>query len=326
MVSKYKNQYTQDIDKNAKIKSVEFKQKIEILEDDNNLSEIINLDQAREKIYAKTKEAVFIEVKSGENLWTIGNNNNISVEELQNLNPQVDKEMRINPGDKLVISPEKPMLEVVIDFENTVVEDIPFETEYVKDSTMNESQRKTISEGVNGKQEVTYEIVLVNGNISEQKISNKKIIEPPVSSKVSVGTKKATVSRSGSSSGTNRVVSGGRITSPFGARVHPITGAEIFHKGIDIGASQGNSIYAYANGIVSFAGWKSGYGNFVEINHVNGLVTRYGHMSAIYVKKGQQVTAGQRIGAVGSTGASTGPHLHFEVLVNGVNKNPLNYL
>lgn len=325
LLEEYKNQYTKNIDKNAKIKSIEFKPILEIVEDNNSSSQVINLEQAKEKIYTKTREADFIEVKSGDDIWTIAINNNISAEEIQKLNPQLDKEMRIKPGDKLSISLQKHVLEVIIDLENTVVEDIPFEIKYIEDSTMIESQRKTISEGVNGKQEVTYEIILVNGNLSEQKISNKNIISPPVPGKVNVGTRKAAVSRSGSS-GTNRVVTGGRITSPFGGRIHPITGAEIFHKGIDIGASQGNSIFAYANGTVSYAGWKSGYGNFVEINHGNGLVTRYGHMSAIYVKEGQQVTAGQRIGAVGSTGTSTGPHLHFEVIINGINKNPQNYL
>jgi len=325
LLEEYKDQYTEKIDKNAKIKSIEFKPKLEIVEEDNNTSTVISLEQAKEKIYSKTQEADFIEVKSGDSIWNIAANNNISVQEIQKLNPQLDREMSIKPGDKLYISDEKPVLEVVIHLQNTIVEDIPFEIEYIKDSSMSESQKKTISEGVNGKQEVTYEIIIVNGDVSEQKITNKKVIEPPVPAKVNVGTMKAAVSRSGTR-GLSRVVTGGRITSLFGSRIHPITGAEIFHKGIDIGANQGNPIFAYNSGIVSYAGWKSGYGNFVQIDHGNGLVTKYGHMSAIYVTAGQRVQAGQRIGAVGSTGASTGPHLHFEVVVNGVNRNPQNYL
>jgi len=325
LLEEYKNQYIGNIDKNAQVKSIEFKPKLEIVEENNSSSEVINLGEAKKKIYSKTQEADFIEVKSGDSIWNIAANNNISVEEIQKLNPQLDREMRIKPGDKLCVSDEKPVLEVVIHLENTVVEDIPFEIEYIKDSSMSESQKKTISEGVNGKQEVTYEIILVNGDVSEQKITNKKVIEPPVPGKVNVGTMNAAVSRSGTR-GLSRVVTGGRITSLFGSRIHPITGAEIFHKGIDIGANQGNPIFAYNSGIVSYAGWKSGYGNFVQIDHGNGLVTKYGHMSAIYITAGQRVQAEQRIGAVGSTGASTGPHLHFEVVVNGVNKNPQNYL
>jgi murein DD-endopeptidase MepM/ murein hydrolase activator NlpD len=323
LLEDYKNQYSKDIDENAKIKSIEYKSKLDIVEDNYHLNEAISMEQAKDKIYSKTQEAVYVEVKSGDTISDIADRNNISVQDMQKLNPQLDQEMKISPGDRVCISSAIPVLEVMVTFENTVIEDIAFETEYVKDSTIADSQRKTISEGVNGKQEVTYEIVLLNGNILEQNISNKNIIEPSVPRKVSIGTMKLAVSRSGSNFG---VVSGGRLTSIFGTRIHPITGAKIFHEGIDIGASQGSSVNAYANGTVSFAGWKGGFGNFVEISHGNGLVTRYGHLSAIYVRAGQQVKTGQRIGAVGSTGSSTGPHLHFEVLTNGVNKIPLNYL
>jgi len=204
----------------------------------------------------------------------------------------------------------------------TVVEDVPFTTEYISDSSLFESQRETISAGIAGKEERVYEIHLENGMETERKTLETKTITPPVASQVRVGTKQA-VSRSGSNFG---IVSGGRLTSNFGNRIHPITGRKTFHKGIDIGASQGSGVYAYAGGTVTFAGWKSGYGNFVAVKHSNGMVTRYGHLSSISVKAGQKVTVRQKVGTVGSTGVSTGPHLHFEVLINGNYKNPLNYL
>ena len=322
LLEDYKNQYTAKIDKNASIKSIGFKQKLDIIEVDNYGGNLSTWQEAKEKIYAKTQAAAQIEVKDGDNIWSIAQDQQVLVEELQKLNPQLDQELRIYPGDKLTIKAEKPVLDVVIVYENTVAEHIPFTTEYISDASLYESERKVVSAGVIGKQEVDYEIVLENNHEVERKTLNTKVVTAPVASQVKVGTKKA-VSRSGSSFG---IVSGGRITSAFGTRIHPITGVEIFHKGIDIGASQGNPVYAYANGTITYAGWNSGYGNFVAIDHGNGMVTRYGHLSAIYVSVGQQVNVRQKIGAVGSTGDSTGPHLHFEVLINGEYKNPQNYL
>lgn len=112
----------------------------------------------------------------------------------------------------------------------------------------------------------------------------------------------------------------GRITSNFGSR----WGKK--HDGIDIAASQGTPIHASAGGTVSFAGWESGYGNMVKINHGNQIQTCYGHCSKILVKQGQHVNKGDIIARVGSTGHSTGPHVHFEIRLNGVAKNPLDYL
>lgn len=122
----------------------------------------------------------------------------------------------------------------------------------------------------------------------------------------------------------------GPITSPFGYRIHPIFKSRIFHSGIDIGGPNGGSIKASNNGKVIYAGWYGGYGQVVILDHgiVRGqpITTLYAHMSAISVSKGQTVTKGQQIGREGSTGYSTGPHLHFEVRVNGQPRNPLNYI
>lgn len=116
------------------------------------------------------------------------------------------------------------------------------------------------------------------------------------------------------------------VTSYFGYRVHPIWGTTRFHAGIDIGASYGEPIYAAADGVVIFAGWYDGYGYTVIIDHGSGISTLYAHCSSINVYKGQTVYRGQVIARVGSTGNSTGPHLHFEVQINGNPVNPLNYL
>ena len=117
------------------------------------------------------------------------------------------------------------------------------------------------------------------------------------------------------------------ITSRQGPRTHPITGEYKNHGGTDIGASYGSAIYAADSGTVvrSSDGWNGGWGNYVMIDHGNGMQTLYAHMSSRAVSVGQTVSRGQTIGYVGSTGNSTGPHLHWEVTVNGVRQNPLNY-
>ncbi|MGH9119291.1 MAG: M23 family metallopeptidase, partial [Acidimicrobiales bacterium] len=116
------------------------------------------------------------------------------------------------------------------------------------------------------------------------------------------------------------------ITSGFGWRVHPIYGISRFHAGIDLDADTGDAIFAAGRGLVVAAGWRGGYGNCVIIDHGGGIGTLYGHMSSIGVSTGQTVGQGERVGAVGSTGASTGPHLHFEVRVYGEPVNPVPYL
>ena len=114
----------------------------------------------------------------------------------------------------------------------------------------------------------------------------------------------------------------GYVSSPYGLRFN---GTE-FHQGIDIAADMGTPIVATADGVVTAAGWNGGYGNMVDIDHGGGIVTRYGHASAVAVTVGQQVRRGEVIAYVGSTGRSTGPHVHYEVRVNGAPVNPAGYL
>jgi murein DD-endopeptidase MepM/ murein hydrolase activator NlpD len=118
----------------------------------------------------------------------------------------------------------------------------------------------------------------------------------------------------------------GTITSPFGYRRNPFGGGMEFHQGLDIAAPMGTTITAAASGTVISAGWYGGYGNYILIDHGGGMATGYGHCSQIFVSVGQKVQKGQAIGAVGSTGASTGPHVHFEVRMNGKPVDPAAYL
>ena len=126
----------------------------------------------------------------------------------------------------------------------------------------------------------------------------------------------------GAAQAMRRPVAGG-VSSSFGTRVHPILGSHRFHRGVDLRAGAGTPIRASAGGRVTYAGWNGGYGRQVMVDHGKGLATMYAHMSRTAARAGQQVRSGEVIGFVGSTGLSTGPHLHYEVLQNGKPVNPL---
>jgi murein DD-endopeptidase MepM/ murein hydrolase activator NlpD len=125
---------------------------------------------------------------------------------------------------------------------------------------------------------------------------------------------------------TRRPIAGGELSSPFGNRVDPLNGGRAFHAGLDFSAPHGTVIVAAAGGSVAYAGFRADYGWTVEIDHGNGLATRYAHASRLLVAAGTLVMPGERIALVGSTGRSTGPHLHFEVLRDGAQVNPRRYL
>jgi murein DD-endopeptidase MepM/ murein hydrolase activator NlpD len=121
-------------------------------------------------------------------------------------------------------------------------------------------------------------------------------------------------------------LSGGTLSSGFGARSAPTKGASTNHKGVDWATPIGTTVYASNAGTVAFAGWASGYGYAVYINHADGRQTRYGHLSKVLVSAGQTVSQGEKIALSGNTGRSSGPHVHFEIRINGTAVNPLKYL
>lgn len=180
-----------------------------------------------------------------------------------------------------------------------------------------------------------YETKLADFVTKEDAISSLYKEKPVVVKQVTVA--KASSSSSSGSFSTSRNMSQskvslgvslikpitGTISSRFGASSSIRSGA---HTGLDIASSSGSPIKAAGSGTVSFAGWKGSYGNLLVITHSNGVQTYYGHCSKLYVSSGQSVSQGQTVAAVGSTGNSTGPHLHFEIRVNGVAYNPQNYV
>lgn len=123
-----------------------------------------------------------------------------------------------------------------------------------------------------------------------------------------------------------RPVTWGWMSSPFGQRVDPINGKPAWHSGVDFAGREGSDVIAVASGVVTYAGERSGYGKMVEVSHADGLVTRYAHHKSIDVAVGDVVKKGEKLGSMGSTGRSTGPHVHFEVLKNGRAVDPARYV
>ena len=158
---------------------------------------------------------------------------------------------------------------------------------------------------------------------------------PPTTAPPAGSTNNSTATNSGSSGGSVGTGGGGgwvrpcsytSITSPFGYRESPTAGASTYHQGVDLDTGTGWPVVAAKAGTVSIAGWGKAAGNYVQINHHDGFTSIYMHLSSIGVSAGQHVSAGQYIGATGSTGVSTGDHLHFGIALNGVYVNPCSYV
>lgn len=208
----------------------------------------------------------------------------------------------------------------------TVVTDIEIANKTIKESTntMLRGDTKVLVAGSNGIRRITETITTVNGVVSEKVTLGDVVVKEPVNRVVKVGTAISTASASQQLIAQN---SGFICPLPAGSfKISAYYGDGRNHKGIDLCAPRGTSIFAVASGTVTYSGWRSGYGYMVMIDHGDGKVTKYAHNSALLVQKGERVSAGQVIARVGSTGNSTGNHLHFEVVVNGVNKNPAPYL
>lgn len=177
-------------------------------------------------------------------------------------------------------------------------------------------QTKVQSSGKEGQKLVVKEVVMENNKVISTTALSEKVITEAQNKIVLQGKPKTAVAGLAYLTTPSR----GTISSAFGARWGRM------HEGIDIAANIGDPIYAALDGTVTYAGWETGYGNFIQIKHADGVLTAYGHCSKIQVAVGDTVKKGDKIGEVGNTGNSTGPHLHFEVRVNGVAKDPMAYL
>ncbi|OUM93691.1 MAG: hypothetical protein A9Z00_05560 [Thermobacillus sp. ZCTH02-B1] len=260
-----------------------------------------------------TKKRTYV-VQKGDCIVCIASKFDISPEVIYKNNPWIEDDL-IRVGDELDLTVLQPFVTVETVELVSEIEEIEPEVIVRKDDEMRAGLQKTIQAGVPGSKRVTYRLVKHNGWLMSEEIVDEQVLEPAVPEIVVKGTK---VIRGVGTGKFAWPVTGAKITSKFGKR----WGRQ--HKGIDIVGNR--SILAADNGVVTFAGRKNGLGNAIIINHQNGYQTVYGHLSKINVKKGQVVEKGEKIGVMGSTGNSTGTHLHFEIHKNGTPKNPLNYL
>ena len=214
-------------------------------------------------------------------------------------------------------------ISVIVVLEKTRTEDVPFETVYKNSNKLRYGVTETQQEGVNGSREVTLQLVQTNGvETARYEIQSTTLVEA-VNAIVLQGAQVQTSSRS-----TTYVTDAGMIWPTTAKRISSYYGTRSrgYHTGLDIDGDYGDPVWAAKNGTVVEAGYNGSYGNDIVISHGNGLKTRYSHLKSISVSVGDEVTIGQEIGTEGSSGNSTGSHLHFEVIVNGDSVNPLSYI
>ncbi|MGB7594108.1 MAG: M23 family metallopeptidase [Erysipelotrichaceae bacterium] len=321
MLDVYKSTYVKDVDVKAHFTSIDFAQKIVITDVRVEKEKFTALADVKKLVYAVEKPAVYYTVKKGDSLWNIAIKNKVSLATIIKYNPQLNPD-KIWAGNKILFAPMNPVLDVNVKLESTVVESVEYATQYIKDKTLLQNTRVVVKKGVEGSKEVTYSVTMKNGYEETIAIVKETQLKAPVGSIVKVGTKRTLLRVSGSNFG----VVTGRLSSNFGWRHDPISGAVKFHSGIDIATRTGTPIYAWGEGTVIEAGFNNTQGYHVIIRHSSSLTTSYLHMSKMLVRVGQHVVTGQRIGLVGSTGYTTGAHLHFTVTRNGSYVSPWDYI
>ncbi|MEQ2444417.1 M23 family metallopeptidase [Pseudoflavonifractor intestinihominis] len=283
-----------------------------------------DLSAMEARLTANTNGQTTYEVQKGDTFMQIAYDNDMSLSELEALNPDVDIN-NIYIGQILNVREVIPFLSVQTTETITYQEAIASPVEEVEDDSMYQGDTKVLDAGSEGLAEITADVTYVNGNERERNITNNVTITEPTAKVIAVGTKERP---SWLPTGSFIWPVYGNITSYFGYRY--IFGSYSYHSGIDIAAAYGTGIQAADGGTVIWAGTGTGsnwsYGKYVIIDHGNGYQTYYAHCSSLLVSVGDKVYQGQVIARVGSTGRSTGNHCHFQVKINGTTVNPLSYL
>lgn len=255
----------------------------------------------------------------GETLLEIAHTNNITLDQLRMRNPAIaDEEEDYAPpdGTSLIIRNEEPYLQIQMAYTHSEEEVIPFEEERVESADYVTGREVVDVEGEEGLRRLWFDYVYVDGELVEKEPLDDRteIIKEPVNRLVYIGTRERESLTENNGGGIT-----GNYLWPVPDAIYSSRGfIPGSHRGLDINAPTGTPIYASNGGVVVTSGWHYSWGNYIQIDHGNGLHTLYAHCSALYVVEGQVVGQDQLIAAVGSTGYSTGPHCHFEVLVDGV--------
>ena len=301
------------------ILSMNFAQEVEIVETYLPESQLKPVEQAIEEVTKEQETVTTYEVVSGDTLSEISLKVNIPLEDLIAMNETLENEnSMIRVGDELIITVPEPELSMEYQEENYVEEVYDADVIYVDEDSWYTNQTQVLQQPSSGFRKVIAVTSYLDSKVVDREIIKEEIVMEAVPKIVKRGTRIPPTYI--------KPISGGRLSSGYGKRSRPTKGASTFHKGVDWAVPTGTAVYASCGGTVAKAGWGSGYGYVVYINHEDGRQTRYGHLSKVLVKAGQTVKQGEKIALSGNTGVSTGSHLHFEILINGVQKNPLNYL
>ena len=294
-----------------------FSEEVEIVESYLPTSQLTLLSEAVEQVTKEQEVPSEYEVVKGDTLSAIEAKVNIPMDDIVAMNNLEDVNS-IREGQKLIITVPEPELSVTRVEEQYYDEIYEADVIYIDNDSWYTYETKVHRQPSAGRRKVVVKVTYVNNKEVFREILKEEIVQEAVAKIVERGTKIPPTYI--------RPISGGYKTSGFGKRNTGIKGASTNHKGVDWATPTGTPVYASCGGTVYKAGWASGYGYVVYINHEDGRQTRYGHLSKVLVKAGQTVKQGERIALSGSTGVSSGPHLHFEMLINGKQVNPENYL
>ena len=302
------------------LKDVYFTEEVEIAEVYLPESQISSLETAVEDVIKEQETVGEYKVVSGDTLSEIAIKVNIPLDKIVELNSDKleNENSMIHVGDKLVITVPEPELSVERTEENYYEEAYDLDTVYIENNDWYTNQTVVHQQPSAGFRKAVVQVHYINDKVVSREILKEEIVLEAVPKIVERGTKIPPTYI--------KPISGGRLSSGFGSRKAPTKGASTYHKGVDWATPTGTAVHASCGGTVSKAGWGSGYGYVIYIDHEDGRQTRYGHLSKVLVKAGQKVKQGDKIALSGSTGISTGPHLHFEILINGSQVNPLKYL
>ncbi|WP_163527891.1 peptidoglycan DD-metalloendopeptidase family protein [Halobacillus ihumii] len=278
--------------------------------------EVVTVEEAVNILQKGTPEETLHTVEEGEVLSEISSKYDLSKEKLYELNPELSKGEPLQIGQELNVTELEPLTKVLVTEEGIKEETISYETKVVETDDLRKGETEVKQEGQEGKKEVHYSLKEKNGNVIKEKTLDEEVITEPVKEIILKGTK---VTPSQGTGEFEWPAVGGTITSEQGSRWGD------FHKGIDISGVSDHTIKSADNGVVVSAGSDGDYGNKVVINHNNGYKTIYAHLASISVSPGETVEKGSAIGVMGTTGDSTGVHLHFEVYKDGSLQNPLSY-
>ena len=284
------------------------------------VSSIVDLSNISAELTKEVAAARTYIIKPGDTPYDVANTYDVPLETLLRNNEEVVK--RFLPGDSLLIQSAVPMLEQKVIKTVTEEKTINFKTEQVLNSNYEKGYTKIKQNGQTGSEEVVYEVTYVDGFETERTLISRTTVKEPVNAVLEVGTLMPAQYLNN--------VSGGNV----GGFIWPVDGGYIScpiwgyynHTGTDIAGKTGTAIRASAGGTVVYSGWMRGYGYTVKINHGGGITTLYAHNSALHVVAGQYVQQGQLIASLGSTGNSTGPHCHFEIIINGAYKDARQYI